>query len=139
MNFDEGFAASCIEDQFDSQTETDHEQHRNFTNWILERQEVDELLHNQIMFADEKHFHLNNCVNRTRQPKVYVPCRDFLCILTKWRFNMFFLGNNEVESENVNGVRNRGILASCLWWELAKMEASYMHIHEDVAIFCTQQ
>lgn len=41
----------------------DHGQRRNFANWILEQQQVDDAFPNKIIFSDEAHFHLNGYVN----------------------------------------------------------------------------
>ena len=43
---------------------TDHLQRRNFVNWVLENQEVDDNFSHKIIFSDEAHFQLNGYVNK---------------------------------------------------------------------------
>jgi len=107
---------------------TDHVQHREFVNWVLENQKVDGNFSKKIIFSDEAHFQLDGCVNTqncriwgAENPRVihgkllHVQRATVWCGFWAGRvIGPYFFKNEARNSVTVNGVHYRNMITEFL-------------------------
>lgn len=126
---------------------TDHAQRREFTDWILEQQEVNADFADKIIFSDEAHFHVDGCVNRqncriwgsenprTIHEKAMHPQRVTVwCAL--WSGGIigpFFFENEAGDAVTVNGERYRAMITQFFVPQLEDIALDDMWFQQDGA------
>lgn len=122
----------------------DHEQRREFTNWILE-QPAD--FANKIIFSDEAHFHLDGFVNRqncriwgSENPRMIYQKAMHPQRVTVWCalwsggiIGPFFFENEDGSAVTVNGERYRAMITQFLVPHLEAIDLDDMWFQQDGA------
>ena len=96
----------------------DHEQRREFVEWIINHQKVNAGFSSKIILSDEAHFHFDGFVNRqnchvwgSENPHVIsekqIHPQRAVRILDKRHHRTYFFENETGQATTVNGIRYR--------------------------------
>lgn len=125
----------------------DHLLRRNFTNWALQKMEMEDDFHRKIILSDEAHFWLNGFVNKqncriwaSENPQEIHQSPLYPLKLTVWCgfhaggvIGPYFFFNDAGNAVTVNGDRYRRMLTEYFWEELDDLDLDNMWFQQDGA------
>ena len=97
----------------------DHEQRREFVEWIINHQKVNAGFSSKIILSDEAHFHLDDFINHqnchvwsSKNPRVIsekqpTTCDCLVRILAGGIIGPYFFENEAGQAATINGIRYR--------------------------------
>jgi hypothetical protein len=122
---------------------TDHVQHREFVNWVLENQKVDGIFSKKIIFSDEAHFQLDGYMNTqncriwgAENPRVIHEKPSHARAIVWCGFwagrvmGPYFFENEAGNAVTVNGVHYHNMITEFLWPQLDIMDMEDMWIQQ---------